>query len=293
MPTTPTRAPGSIQHHMRMALHDVESERLRQVRAEGWTPSHDDEHTDGELACAAACYAMPPDLEDRSVINIDRPNVACPPDLWPWGPEAWKPTTRRRELVKAAALILAEIERIDRAATPKPGRYRDTDGTVGTLSEFDAFANCYTFTPDGHRPPAVIPDTQPAHLRSRSLGREDVQRLEPFELGRGTDAADHIEWKATHAVVVGGTGTQTAGERLRDLAAAALRLSGFGQGAVVGIAPKGEEGCWLCLDPTQPESMADQVLDNFDGADDDDVIVVQLGVAPVGTLEALDEFDGW
>jgi hypothetical protein len=30
--------------------------------------------------------------------------------------EWWKPTNRRRDLVKAGALILAEIERLDRAA---------------------------------------------------------------------------------------------------------------------------------------------------------------------------------
>lgn len=30
--------------------------------------------------------------------------------------QRWKPTTSRRDLVKAAALILAEIERLDRAA---------------------------------------------------------------------------------------------------------------------------------------------------------------------------------
>jgi len=37
------------------------------------------------------------------------------PDVWPWGGFTWKPTTPRRDLVKAAALILAEIERLDRA----------------------------------------------------------------------------------------------------------------------------------------------------------------------------------
>jgi len=36
--------------------------------------------------------------------------------LWPWSPMWWRPTTQRRDLVKAGALIMAEIERIDRAA---------------------------------------------------------------------------------------------------------------------------------------------------------------------------------
>ena len=37
---------------------------------------------------------------------------STPPMCW----RRWKPTDRRRDLVKAGALILAEIERLDRAA---------------------------------------------------------------------------------------------------------------------------------------------------------------------------------
>lgn len=87
------------------ALIDVMNERDRQHNEEGWSPDHDDTHTDGELARAAACYASP--------------ILPGPHDLpigWPteWDAGWWKPTTRRRDLVKAAALILAEIERLDR-----------------------------------------------------------------------------------------------------------------------------------------------------------------------------------
>ena len=38
----------------------------------------------------------------------------APPPSWPWVRRWWKPTDRRRDLVKAGALILAEIERLDR-----------------------------------------------------------------------------------------------------------------------------------------------------------------------------------
>lgn len=79
------------------AAVDVLAERRRQIEVEGWTPEHDDGHRHSELADAAACYAT----NDRT--------------LWPWSAEWWKPTTRRRDLVRAAALILAEIERLDRA----------------------------------------------------------------------------------------------------------------------------------------------------------------------------------
>jgi len=44
--------------------------------------------------------------------------VEEPPESWLWGPEWWKPSSDdpRRDLVKGCALLLAEIERIDRAA---------------------------------------------------------------------------------------------------------------------------------------------------------------------------------
>jgi glucose/arabinose dehydrogenase len=36
----------------------IAAERQRQVSQEGWTPEHDDTHTDGSLAGAAACLAV-------------------------------------------------------------------------------------------------------------------------------------------------------------------------------------------------------------------------------------------
>lgn len=89
------------------AAADVLAERKRQVTAEGWTPGHDDEYEHGELADAAGCYALSSELFDCA---------GEPPRPWPWPDEWWKPTNRRLDLVKAGALILAEIERLDRAA---------------------------------------------------------------------------------------------------------------------------------------------------------------------------------
>lgn len=85
------------------AVQSVISERQRQQSVEGWTPEHDDEHTEGEMAEAAACYAMFANNQGFSVQG-----------LWPWAREWWKQSGQRRDLVKAGALILAEIERIDR-----------------------------------------------------------------------------------------------------------------------------------------------------------------------------------
>jgi hypothetical protein len=94
---------------------DVLAERQRQVTAEGWWPEHDDKHVDHSLAIAAACYALG-DRQDfhDSIFN----EMFRVPDLWPrgWHDSWWKPTDPRRNLVKAGALILAEIERIDRAS---------------------------------------------------------------------------------------------------------------------------------------------------------------------------------
>lgn len=92
------------------AIDEIAAERRRQVEAEGWTPEHDDEHSAGEMATAAACYAYNAGSNDLN----RRWNRGRPPTPWPWAGEWWKPTDRRRDLIKAGALILAEIERLDR-----------------------------------------------------------------------------------------------------------------------------------------------------------------------------------
>lgn len=98
------------------ALVDVATERRSQIEAENWTPAHDDEHTDGQLAHAAISYAMwatqPCGME-----------LTSPPAWWPWENAWWKPKDVRRDLVRAAALLLAEIERLDRSALPQEGRH--------------------------------------------------------------------------------------------------------------------------------------------------------------------------
>lgn len=80
----------------------IAAERRRQIEVEGWTAEHDADittdgewHTSGQLAKAAACYAV------------------GDPAGWPWGAAWWKPgASRIRELEKAGALIAAEIDRL-------------------------------------------------------------------------------------------------------------------------------------------------------------------------------------
>lgn len=75
----------------------IETERQRQRRE--WGDEHDDEHTGGELVEAAIAYA--------------EGNGA----RWPWR-DGWKPDTRVDDLVKAGALIAAEIDRLRRLYSP-------------------------------------------------------------------------------------------------------------------------------------------------------------------------------
>ena len=97
--------PESVVHHRIMgsrdmkAIEEIAAERQRQIEVEGWTPEHDDTHDQNELAYASACYA------------VGMPMAS----YWPWDARWWKPDPdRRRRLVKAGALIVAEIERLDR-----------------------------------------------------------------------------------------------------------------------------------------------------------------------------------
>lgn len=96
-----------------LAAQDVLAERRRQVESEGWMPEHDDQHEYGQMASAAACYALTAS-GDREIRLSHSLTLSI---AWPWDKDWWKPTTPRRNLIKAGALILAEIERIDRAST--------------------------------------------------------------------------------------------------------------------------------------------------------------------------------
>jgi hypothetical protein len=112
---------------------DVLAERRRQrtdpqTGGEGYSDAHDDDHIGGDLAAAAACYAAPKPLLLRTE-GLDAVSFADP---WPWddgfdkrprdrnhkllSARQMKPALRRDLLVKAAALLIAEIDRLDRAA---------------------------------------------------------------------------------------------------------------------------------------------------------------------------------
>lgn len=104
------------------ALAEIAAERRRQIEVEGWNVDHDERHSDGSLALAAAAYAYAATISDEET-NFHKQSlhgrwhgiksIIC--DMWPWEPHWFKPKDKRRNLVIAGALIVAEIERLDRA----------------------------------------------------------------------------------------------------------------------------------------------------------------------------------
>lgn len=115
---------------MSTAIEDVIAERRRQIEVEGWTPEHDDRQTKGELARAAACYCAIAGNDDDT--RQARMQIGWQPSTWPWDWTAWKPKDRRHDLVRAGALIIAEIERLDRA---KEAALQEREDIVAALRE--------------------------------------------------------------------------------------------------------------------------------------------------------------
>lgn len=98
---------------------EVARERERQMAVEGWTPDHDDSHEGGQMARAAACYAIGDTHVSRGWGDEwhSGGSSSARIKIWPWEARWWKPKKRRHDLVRAAALLVAEIERLDRDAT--------------------------------------------------------------------------------------------------------------------------------------------------------------------------------
>jgi hypothetical protein len=100
--------------HIDAVAHELINERVRQIAEEDYTPHEDDSRWSmGQLAKAAACYVL---HATRSELSREMER-GQKPRSWPWDLGWWKPKDRRRDLVRAGALIIAEIERLDRAAS--------------------------------------------------------------------------------------------------------------------------------------------------------------------------------
>lgn len=99
---------------MKTGIELIAAERERQITAEGWTAAHDDEHSEAELVVASNQYSSYAAVQVRGKGKAQAPPCFLPKN-WPWEREAWKPSDDPiRNLVKAGALIAAEIDRLSR-----------------------------------------------------------------------------------------------------------------------------------------------------------------------------------
>lgn len=100
---------------MKTGIEIIAKERQRQESQEGWSPTHDDAHKKGEMAGAAACYALSACcFLNPQQVEAYREGVTHKVRIWPWENSWWKPKDKVRDLARAGALIAAEIDRLQR-----------------------------------------------------------------------------------------------------------------------------------------------------------------------------------
>ncbi len=97
---------------MKTGTELIAEERIRQIDRKGWSADHDDEHEDGLLAQAGGCYAIK--AAEKLGLSISKAYLNWP-SAWPFDKEYYRPEEPIAQLVKAGALIAAEIDRLQRA----------------------------------------------------------------------------------------------------------------------------------------------------------------------------------
>jgi hypothetical protein len=91
----------------------IAAERKRQIESEKWTAEHDDEHDAGQMVAAAVTYALEATYDGLAVKGTWFKKY------WPWDDEWFKPKNPPQDLIRAGALIAAEIDRLQRLAARK------------------------------------------------------------------------------------------------------------------------------------------------------------------------------
>ena len=109
------KAAGLYNQEMTQGLRDVIDERHRQKHVLNWSPEHDLGYKNHELVMAAMNYADP--LAATPEHKETPPKAA----FWPWSLDWWRPSSYRRNLIKAIALLLAELDRHDAEQALKKG----------------------------------------------------------------------------------------------------------------------------------------------------------------------------
>lgn len=154
----------------------IAAERRRQIEVEGWAPEHDDQHEDGDIVAAAIAYAHAENSRELDARLT----------WWPWDAEWWKPSDDPiRNLVKAGALIAAEIDRRQRAAAP-----RETDREYAQRRARDV-AEGVVYARKGFT--STLVHEVVALLRERDEARAEVARLRSA-LQRLVDAETDLDY---------------------------------------------------------------------------------------------------
>lgn len=84
-------------------VKEIAEERRRQIEDLGYTREHDRNHQGAELVRAALSYLAAADFGDNPPLPFD----------WPFDPKSWRPEDRRNNLIRAGALIAAELDRME------------------------------------------------------------------------------------------------------------------------------------------------------------------------------------
>lgn len=88
----------------------IAAERYRQIVDKRYTAADDDRYTGGQLMRAAMCYLWWEHPEKSPPLGSNGIPVG-----WPWLLLYWKPKDRVRNIIRAGALMMAEIDRLRRA----------------------------------------------------------------------------------------------------------------------------------------------------------------------------------
>ncbi|MDF2381340.1 hypothetical protein JMG10_07680 [Nostoc ellipsosporum NOK] len=129
---------------MKTAIQKIAEERQRQIDKKGYCQTHDQDHDKAELASAAAAYTTSYVVNTQAKASEDkitRRRLAVMNTsiglIWPFHGGEFKPNYENpiRDLIKAGALIVAEIERIEGVAD-KPAHEAERDALFYRLFSF-------------------------------------------------------------------------------------------------------------------------------------------------------------
>lgn len=101
---------GEIKAGTLRVLLDVANEREHQIIDNGWTPEKDDAYFNGQLTAGGIACALLAGVPDMGKDQVDLAQA-----MWPFPPDKLKDKGRRQNLIRGIAMLVAEVEKIDRA----------------------------------------------------------------------------------------------------------------------------------------------------------------------------------